>query len=179
MKSNRRISQRQLGWLSGIGAVIAGSPIFVVTRVLEDTSAFVQIMCRSLFFLLTLVTFSFIKWKSCKVAAGHFRNLEIKGAIGCIFLAAQSVAIVCALLLTKASNVAFLINTSPCFCCVLDFFYLKEQVPKRTIFMIIFGLISVVIIVGGDVVFQPENFGGNLVALINPVSWACFWATER
>jgi drug/metabolite transporter (DMT)-like permease len=175
----RCLSQRQFGWAVGVGAVVSGSPVFIITRVLEHSTAFVQIMCRSLFFLFTVVVAALIKWRRPDVALFHFRSLRVKGAVGCFFLAAQSVAIICALLLTKASNVAFLINTSPCFCCVMDCFYLKEKVPRRTIGMIIFGLISVAVIVGGDVVFQPENVGGNLVALINPVSWAFFWATQR
>lgn len=77
------------------------------------------------------------------------------------------------------SNVALLINTSPCFCALLDTFCLKETTPRRTLIMIIFGLISVGIIVAGDVNLDPRYTLGNIVALINPISWSFFWAIGR
>ena len=70
-------------------------------------------------------------------------------------------------------------NTSPCFCALLDTFCLKEKTPKRTIVMIIFGIFSVGIIIGGDVVLDPDLTFGNIVALINPISWAFYWAIVR
>ena len=91
----------------------------------------------------------------------------------------KSVAIFAALLLARVNNVALLINTSPCFCALLDTFCLKEKPPKRTIVMIIFGIFSVGIIIGGDVVLDPDLTFGNIVALINPISWAFYWAIVR
>ena len=53
---------------------------------------------------------------------------------------------------------------------------IEERTPMRTIVMIIFGLISVAIIVIGDVNLDPTYTLGNIIALINPISWALFWA---
>ena len=55
----------------------------------------------------------------------------------------------------------------------------RERTPMRTIVMIIFGLISVAIIVIGDVNLDPTYMLGNIIALINPISWALFWAIGR
>ena len=66
----------------------------------------------------------------------------------------------------------------------------------RTVVMIMTGLASVVIIIGeirywfyllmlldtgGDVLADstPQIISGNLVAMINPISWAIFWAISR
>ena len=45
--------------------------------------------------------------------------------------------------------------------------------------MIVMGLVSVAIILWGDFDANPEYTAGNLVALINPMSWAIFWAIMR
>ena len=58
---------------------------------------------------------------------------------GCVFLAAQSLAIVTALTLTTVANVALLINTSPAFTALLDYFFLREAIPLRTKLMMLVG----------------------------------------
>ena len=174
-----KISTHSQGLLIGVGAVLSGSPVFVLVRVLGHSSAFTQLLCRSPFFMLVLIIAMFYKWKNIRNIINNLKLLGIKGSLACIFLASQSVAIFVALLLTRVSNVALLINTSPCFCALLDTFCLKERTPMRTIVMIIFGLISVAIIVIGDVNLDPTYTLGNIIALINPISWALFWAIGR
>ena len=154
-------------------------PVFVLVRVLGHSSAFTQILCRSPYFLLVLCFCMAYRWRSFEKTRMNLRSLGCKGGLACFFLASQSVAIFAALLLTRVSNVALLINTSPCFCALLDTFCLKEKTPKRTIVMIIFGIFSVGIIIGGDVVLDPDLTFGNIVALINPISWAFYWAIVR
>ena len=131
------------------------------------------------------------------MAYNKIAAVGVVGMVGCVFLAAQSIAIYCALLLTRVSNVALLINTSPCFCALGDIYWLGETVPKRTVAMIVVGLISVAVIigrsnaaefcraecmgVGGDVAAESSHrvIIGNCVAMINPISWAIFWAISR
>ena len=174
-----KLSPHTLGITIGIGAVLSGSPVFVLVRVLGHSSAFTQVLCRSPYFLLVLCICMAYRWGSIEKTRSNLRSLGWKGIFACVFLASQSVAIFAALLLTRVSNVALLINTSPCFCALLDTFCLKEKTPKRTIVMIIFGLASVGIIIGGDVVLDPDLTFGNIVALINPISWAFYWAIVR
>ena len=82
------------------------------------------------------------------MACNKIAAVGAAGLVGCVFLAAQSIAIYCALLLTRVSNVALLINTSPCFCALGDIYWLGERVPMRTVAMIVMGLISVAVIIG-------------------------------
>ena len=171
--------RRDWGIGLGVGAVLAGSPVFVIVRILKHSNAFTQIVCRNSFFLLVTTSYSLYKWRTPRNFYHKMTCLQWRGFMACVLLASQSIAICSALLLTSVSNVALLINTSPCFCCLLDLFCLGENVPKRTAAMIILGLLSVGIIIGGDVAMNPSNTLGNFVALINPICWALFWAINR
>ena len=169
-----------VGTAVGVGAVLAGSPTFVIVRMLEHHNAFQQVLCRSPFFLGVALSVAAARWKcgggEAMAAACKFGWI---GFAGSFFLAAQSLAIVVSLLLTKMSNVAFIINTSPVFCGLIDTFVLRESVPLRTKCMMAMGLVCVTIILAGDFDGNPHYTAGNIVALVNPISWAIFWAIMR
>ena len=171
------------GTAVGVGAVLAGSPVFVIVRVLRHHTVFQQVLLRSPFFLGAGTIAAVFRWGLSKSNAGRFKGAVYSfgwiGVVGSFFLAAQSLAIVMSLLLTKMSNVAFIINTSPVFCGIVDTFVLRERLPLRTKAMMFMGLASVVIILWSDFDANPDYTVGNLVALINPISWAIFWAIMR
>ena len=135
-----------LGTALGIAAVISGSPTFVLVRVLRIHNAFQQLILRSIFFLGVAVFFALLRWfRPHGLTKLHkaIQSLGVRGMVGCLFLAVQSIAIVVSLLLTRMSNVAFIINTSPVFCALSDRFLLNEPFKSHTIVMIVMGLISV------------------------------------
>jgi drug/metabolite transporter (DMT)-like permease len=160
-----------LGTAIGVAAVLIGSPTFILVRVLRHHNAFEQLLLRSPFFLCTALLFAVPRWCSCRNSTTTedddyqlkkvLISLGWKGLIGCLFLAFQSIAIVVSLLLTRMSNVAFIINTSPIFCAVCV------------------GLIAIGIILGGDFDGDSSLMLGNAIALINPISWTIFWAVVR
>lgn len=171
-----------LGTALGIAAVISGSPTFVLVRVLRIHNAFQQLILRSIFFLGVAVFFALLRWfRPHGLTKLHkaIQSLGVRGMVGCLFLAVQSIAIVVSLLLTRMSNVAFIINTSPVFCALSDRFLLNEPFKSHTIVMIVMGLISVGIIVGGDFDGDTSLMLGNVIALLNPISWTIFWAVVR
>ena len=178
-----------LGTAIGVAAVLIGSPTFILVRVLRHHNAFEQLLLRSPFFLCTALLFAVPRWCSCRNSTTTedddcqlkkvLISLGWKGLIGCLFLAFQSIAIVVSLLLTRMSNVAFIINTSPIFCAVSDRFLLKEPIKNHTLLMICVGLIAIGIILGGDFDGDSSLMLGNAIALINPISWTIFWAVVR
>jgi drug/metabolite transporter (DMT)-like permease len=134
-------------------------------------------LCRRVEQVMLIV--AVLKWRTPVVALLHLRRLGWWGLAACVFVAAQSFCIVTALRLTTVANVALLVNTSPAFTAALDYCFLRESLPLRTKLMIVGGMLSVGIILGSDVAFAADNMVGNLTALGNPASWACYWAIVR
>jgi len=119
-------------------------------------------------------------WK-CSPNRALKKSRQIKGIhlVGGFTVAIGFIALTVAIMMTTMANVSFIINTSPIFCIILDRFVLKESIPIKNIILVIVGLISVGIILIGDTSAHPEHMVGNLVALINPIAWACYWAINR
>ena len=179
------------GILLAVSAVLSGSGCGIPIRMLQHSNVFTQILCRSGAMAVTLCLLALCLWRG-----QTFHRIRRVGWIvggGCVFLATQDIAISAGFLMTKASNVVFIINTSPVFCAVMDRFVLKEPVVPRTLGMVCAGLCGVLVILIGDIVGDPaeEDDGGldaggmnnpvlgNFVVLLNPISWAFYWTTVR
>ena len=175
-----RLSTHSKGYLCGVGAVLIGSPTFVIVRVLKHSTAWTQLALRTPPFLFVVLCVA-LRRRTVRQLLTAIVQVGPRGTLASFCAAAQSVAIVCALLLTSASNVAIIINTAPVFCAIADAFVLKETVPCRTVAMICGGLVGVAMIVGGDLgaARGSRHNTGNLVALVNPISWACYWCILR
>lgn len=98
---NMKLSSHAQGVIIGVGAVLTGSPVFVLVRVLGHSSAFTQILCRSPYFLFILFICMCMKWKTINTCTNNLKSLGFKGSLACIFLATQSIAIFAALLLVS------------------------------------------------------------------------------
>jgi drug/metabolite transporter (DMT)-like permease len=163
----------------GFGAVLAGSPTFLFVRILRRYGVWSQLLLRSGFYFVVCFVAMLLLFK------GDLRRLWRVGRAGfaaSIFLSGQSIAIVAALLLTSAANVALIINIAPCMCALMDMYVLKEPVAARTKVLIFFGLAGVAIIIAGDADTDTSSESmmiGNIVALANPVSWAFYWTINR
>eukprot|EP00931_Biecheleriopsis_adriatica_P117017 TRINITY_DN92583_c0_g1_i1.p1 TRINITY_DN92583_c0_g1~~TRINITY_DN92583_c0_g1_i1.p1 ORF type:complete len:360 (+),score=13.87 TRINITY_DN92583_c0_g1_i1:48-1127(+) len=176
------------GVLIGISAVLVGSVGVVFVRMLKHSNVMTQTLGRTGPMGLVLGTFAAVFWRQHVVS--KIRAIGLVSAGGCIFLAAQQFAIEAGFLLTRASNVACIINTSPVFCALMDRFVLGDPVRLHTVLMIVFGLTGVAIIIGGDMFTEastdtPDMASGgtetvgNLISLINPISWAFYWMIIR
>ena len=89
------------GILIGLAAVFTGSPIFIIVRLLNHSNAFAQLLCRSVFFMSVAILVASVRWKQWDHARMQISRLGFLGAVACVFLAAQAIAIYCALLLTR------------------------------------------------------------------------------
>ena len=181
------LSTHAKGVVSGVLAVVVGAPTFVLVRVLGHSRAWTQLACRTPPFLLVVGGCALHRWGSVGRLVRMVRGVGLLGLLASVCAAAQSIAIVVALLLTSASNVALIINTTPLFCALSDALWLREPVPRRTVAMIAAGLLGVGLVLGGDARAAGRQQGGggddrntgNLVALLNPVSWTGYWSIMR
>jgi drug/metabolite transporter (DMT)-like permease len=145
---------------------------------LEHSNVWTQLVCRTVpYSVVSLV--AAISLLGPRQIYSKFVGIGWNGLAACICLAAQDVAIVAGFLLTTAGNVAAIINLSPVFCAISDRFILGEPIPTRTLAMVIFGLTGLAIILAGDANGKGEYMQGNLVCLVNPVSWTAYWAIIR
>ena len=170
------------GTALGVGAVLAGSPVFVLVRVLKHHSVFQQVLLRSPFFLGAAAIAAVLRWGRSRSGCNRFRAAVASfgwiGVVGSFFLALE-----CCNRHEPSSDQdeqrRLYHQHVPVFCGIVDTFCLREHLPLRTKAMIVMGLVSVAIILWGDFDANPEYTAGNLVALINPMSWAIFWAIMR
>ena len=70
-------------------------------------------------------------------------------------------------------NTNFIITTETIFLALLGYFILKEKIKSITLISIILGMLGVLLILGSSLSIQTsEQFVGNLVAFIMPISFA-------
>ena len=181
-----------LGICFAVAAVLSGSGCAIPIRMLQHSNVFTQVLCRSAAMGTALLLLALALWG--RKTPQRVRRVGWVVAAGCVFLATQDIAISAGFLMTKASNVVFIINTSPVFCAVMDRFVLKEAVPLRSLVMISLGLCGVLVILLGEILQNDtgdEEGGldadsgmynpvlGNFIVLLNPVSWALYWTVVR
>jgi drug/metabolite transporter (DMT)-like permease len=148
------------------------------------------VFVRNALYIGAVMAACLLHWR-CEVRP-RLRTLDSATVLASIFLAAQSLAVVVGCALTSVANVALIINTTPVFCVTFDRIFLKETIRRRTAVMVCRCLCGVGIILGGDYVLAgasdptvdggvafPHAAVGNLVALLNPLSWACYWTILR
>ncbi len=74
---------------------------------------------------------------------------------------------------TTVANTNFIITTETIFLALLGYFILKEKIKSITLISIILGMLGVLLILGSSLSIQTaEQFAGNLVAFIMPISFA-------
>tara|TARA_B100000965_G_C19553018_1_gene740939 strand:- start:1054 stop:1650 length:597 start_codon:yes stop_codon:yes gene_type:complete len=74
---------------------------------------------------------------------------------------------------TTVANTNFIITLETIFLALFGYFFLKEKINLITLISIILGISGVLIILGSSLTIQTkEEFIGNIVALIMPISFA-------
>ena len=74
---------------------------------------------------------------------------------------------------TTVANTNFIITTESIFLALLGYFILREKIKSITLISIILGMLGVLLILGSSLSIQTsEQFLGNLVAFVMPISFA-------
>ena len=176
-----------------VAAAVVGSPTGLLVRLLDHSAWMTLLLFRAIPNLAILFAVACYSYGGPKATWRNVRGLGTRGVLAAACMASQSVAIVVALLLTKTANVFLLIQTVPVVCAVMDRFVLGEPVGLDKLMLIFLGLAGVTVVVVGQHFVAADNADGdesasksgstamvgNFIALINPLSWAVYWAILR
>lgn len=175
--SSQKMSNHQKGVAMSAAGSMAGAPSGLLVRLLQHVGAWTILLWRTVPYLVTML----IAWGAIGPRARAIVVSELKwncwGAAAIFFLAAQSVALVVAVLLTTVANVAAIQQLASVFCALGDKLA-GDVLPTRTVVMIIVGLCGIAVIFAGNVELG-SSISGLLVALCNPISWAFYWQILR
>jgi len=143
----------------------------LIVKSFEGANLWQILFWRQIFFSIFIALYLLFTYK--KNFFTSFYNSGLPGFIGGLFLAIGFVAYVFAMYTTTVANTNFIITTETIFLALLGYFFLKEKISLITLIAIILGMLGVFIILGSSLSIQSdEQFIGNLVAFIMPISFA-------
>ena len=143
----------------------------LIVKSFEGANLWQILFWRQIFFSIIVALYLLFTYK--KNFFTSFYNSGLPGFIGGLFLAIGFVAYVFAMYTTTVANTNFIITTETIFLALLGYFFLKEKISLITLIAIILGMLGVFIILGSSLSIQSdEQFIGNLVAFIMPISFA-------
>jgi len=143
----------------------------LIVKSFEGANLWQILFWRQIFFSIIVALYLFISYK--KNFFKTFYESGFPGFLGGVFLSIGFAAYVFAMYTTTVANTNFIITTETIFLALLGYFFLKEKIDSITLISIIFGMSGVLLILGSSLSIQtPEQFFGNLVAFIMPISFA-------
>ena len=143
----------------------------LIVKSFEGANLWQILFWRQIFFSIIVALYLLFTYK--KKFFTSFYNSGLPGFIGGLFLAIGFAAYVFAMYTTTVANTNFIITTETIFLALLGYFFLKEKISLVTLIAIILGMLGVFIILGSSLSIQSdEQFIGNLVAFIMPISFA-------
>ena len=143
----------------------------LIVKSFEGANLWQILFWRQTFFAIIVALYLIVTYK--KNFFKSFYNFGLSGFIGGIFLGIGFVAYVFSMYTTTVANTNFIITTETIFLAVFGYFFLKEKIDLITFIAIILGMSGVLLIVGSSLSIQSsEQFIGNIVAFIMPVSFA-------
>jgi len=143
----------------------------LIVKSFEGANLWQILFWRQTFFAIIVALYLVISYK--KKFFKSFYNSGLSGFIGGIFLGIGFAAYVFSMYTTTVANTNFIITTETIFLAVFGYFFLKEKIDLITFIAIILGMSGVLLIVGSSLSIQSsEQFIGNIVAFIMPVSFA-------
>ena len=126
---------------------------------------------RQFFFSIIVVLYLLITYK--KNFFKKFYESGLPGFTAGLFLSLGFAAYVFAIYTTTVAYTNFIITTETIFLALLGYLFLKEKISSVTLISIILGMSGVLLILGSSLSIQTsEQFIGNLVAFIMPISFA-------
>ena len=143
----------------------------IIVKSFEGANLWQILFWRQIFFSIIVVLYLLIAYK--KNFFKTFYESGIPGFTAGIFLSVGFAAYVFAMYTTTVANTNFIITTETIFLALLGYFFLKEKISSITLISIILGMSGVLVILGSSLSIQtPEQFIGNVVAFIMPISFA-------
>jgi len=143
----------------------------LIVKSFEGANLWQILFWRQIFFSIIVALYLLFTYK--KNFFTSFYNSGLPGFIGGLFLAIGFAAYVFAMYTTTVANTNFIITTETIFLALFGYFFLKEKISLVTLIAIILGMLGVFIILGSSLSIQSdEQFIGNLVAFIMPISFA-------
>ena len=143
----------------------------LIVKSFEGANLWQILFWRQTFFAIIVALYLVITYK--KNFFKSFYNSGLPGFIGGIFLGIGFAAYVFSMYTTTVANTNFIITTETIFLAVFGYFFLKEKIDLITFIAIILGMSGVLLIVGSSLSIQTnEQFVGNIVAFIMPISFA-------
>ena len=143
----------------------------IIVKSFEGANLWQILFWRQIFFSIIVVLYLLITYK--KNFFKKFYESGFSGFIAGLFLSIGFAAYVFAMYTTTVANTNFIITTETIFLALLGYFFLKEKISPITLISIVLGMSGVLIILGSSLSIQTsEQFIGNLVAFIMPISFA-------
>jgi len=143
----------------------------IIVKSFEGANLWQILFWRQLFFSIIVVLYLLITYK--KNFFKTFYKSGLPGFVAGVFLSVGFAAYVFAMYTTTVANTNFIITTETIFLAILGYFFLKEKISSITLISIILGMSGVLLILGSSLSIQTsEQFVGNLVAFIMPISFA-------
>ena len=143
----------------------------VIVKSFEDADLWQILFWRQAVFAIIGALYLLFTYKK-----NFFKSFYVSGFpgfIGGLFLGIGFVAYVFSMYTTTVANTNFIITTETIFLAVFGYFFLKEKINLITFIAIVLGMSGVLLILGSSLSIQSsEQFIGNLVAFIMPVSFA-------
>jgi len=145
----------------------------LIVKSFEGANLWQILFWRQTFFAIIVAFYLVITYK--KNFFKSFYNSGLSGLIGGLFLGIGFAAYVFSMYTTTVANTNFIITTETIFLAVFGYFFLKEKIDLITFIAIILGMSGVLLIIGSSLSIQTgEQFIGNIVAFLAPISFAIF-----
>ena len=143
----------------------------IIVKSFEGANLWQILFWRQFFFVLIVASYLLISYK--KNFFKSFYNSGIPGLIAGLFLGFGFASYVFAMYYTTVANTLFIITTETIFLAFFGYIFLKEKISLITFISILLGMSGVLLIVGSSLSLQTsEQFFGNIVAFIMPISFA-------
>ena len=143
----------------------------IIVKSFEGANLWQILFWRQIFFSIIVVLYLLITYK--KNFFKTFYESGLPGFTAGVFLSIGFAAYVFAMYTTTVANTNFIITTEAIFLAAIGYFFLKEKISSITLISIILGMSGVLLILGSSLSIQTsEQFIGNLVAFIMPISFA-------
>ena len=143
----------------------------IIVKSFEGANLWQILFWRQIFFSIIVVLYLLITYK--KNFFKTFYESGLPGFTAGVFLSIGFAAYDFAMYTTTVANTNFIITTEAIFLAAIGYFFLKEKISSITLISIILGMSGVLLILGSSLSIQTsEQFIGNLVAFIMPISFA-------
>ena len=143
----------------------------IIVKSFEGATLWQILFWRQFFFILLVALYLFITYK--KNFFKKFYQAGIPGLVAGLFLGFGFASYVFAMYYTTVANTLFIITTETIFLAFFGYIFLKEKINLITFISILLGMSGVLLIVGSSLSIQTsEQFFGNIVAFIMPISFA-------